>query len=313
MLQQTQVVTVIPYYRRFMERFPTLASLAAASEDEVLSLWSGLGYYARGRNLLKAAQVISTEFSGHFPATIDTLNQLPGIGRSTAAAILALTWDQHHAILDGNVKRVLARFHMVNGWPGASSVEQQLWQLAEQHTPSHRCGDYTQAIMDLGATVCRRSRPSCELCPLQTDCRAHLNDCTADYPAAKPKKQRRERQTHMLVITRDETEILLERRPPTGIWGGLWCLPELPELPDPISRWAAQQFGVKIKFQRSLASVKHSFSHFDLTIKPLVYQAIDSGQLVMDNPDQLWYNALPATDIGVSAAVKKIIDAYFRE
>lgn len=324
MLQQTQVSTVIPYYQKFLQRFPNLERLANAETDEVLALWSGLGYYARGRNLHKAAQVIRDSHDGRFPDDLETLTSLPGIGRSTAAAILALTWDQHQTILDGNVKRVLARYHAVPGWPGTSNVQKQLWQLAEAHTPERRCGDYTQAIMDLGATVCRRSQPLCQACPVNTDCQAFRSDTVTNYPEAKPKKARPRRNAHMLVITNKCHQILLEKRPPTGIWGGLWSLPELTELPASLADWSLEHYGIKIEKFQALENVDHSFSHFDLTISPLICHTRGTGERVMDKPSQLWYNAVPTntgeighpsgpqTQPGMATAVKKIITAYQR-
>jgi len=312
MLQQTQVATVIPYYERFLERFPDLASLASASGDDVLALWSGLGYYARGRNLHKAARAIRDDHAGQFPDELETVMQLPGIGRSTAAAILALTWNQRQTILDGNVKRVLTRYHAISGWPGTRIVEQQLWRLADVHTPAIRCADYTQAIMDLGATVCRRSKPQCDRCPLQQECQAYQHNTVSAYPSPRPKKARPHKHTNMLVITRESGEILLEKRPPIGIWGGLWCLPELTSLPTALSDWGLQYCGIKISQSQQLAAVEHSFSHFDLTITPLVCRATTAGERVMDNPDQLWYNPGPAATVGMAAAVKKIIHAYLQ-
>ena len=221
MLQQTQVATVIPYYLAFMQRFPNVQSLASAPTDDVLSHWSGLGYYARARNLQKAAQAVVHEHDGEFPQDQQQLEALTGIGRSTAAAILAQAYDIRAAILDGNVKRVLARYHAVPGWPGQTAVQQQLWQFAEQHTPNERIRDYTQAIMDLGALVCTRSRPSCERCPLQTNCLAYARSETALYPGSKPKKAKPEKTTWMLILEDNDGRVLLQRRPPSGIWGGL--------------------------------------------------------------------------------------------
>jgi len=312
MLQQTQVATVIPYYERFLDRFPDLVTLANAAEDEVLALWSGLGYYARGRNLHKTARVIRDDHAGQFPENLETVLQLPGIGRSTAAAILALTWNQRQTILDGNVKRVLTRYHAISGWPGIRNVEQQLWQLADTHTPHNRCADYTQAIMDLGATVCRRSRPDCDRCPLQPGCLAHLDNTVSDYPSPKPKKIRPHRHTNMLVVVRESGEILLEKRPPTGIWGGLWCLPELNSLPVSLSDWGRQRYGINIDQRQNLDAINHSFSHFELTITPLICRATDSVEQLMDNPDRLWYNPVPATTVGMATAVTKVIRAYLQ-
>lgn len=312
MLQQTQVTTVIPYYLQFMLRFPTVKSLAKASVDDVLARWSGLGYYARGRNLHKAAQIIMSEHQGQLPNQLDQLIALPGIGRSTAAAVLALTWDLPETILDGNVKRVLARYHMVEGWTGSAQTLKKLWQLAEDHTPQSRNADYTQAIMDLGATVCVRSRPQCNLCPLKQNCQARITGSVDQYPAAKPRKNKPQRQTFMLLIANHDGELLLEKRPPTGIWGGLWSLPEAAELPDQVTTETAQIAGHAIHRTSAdpLNPIKHSFTHFDLTISPTCYQLESAGNQVMDNPNQLWYNPGRDTELGISSAVKKVIHAY---
>ena len=227
MLQQTQVATVIPYYRRFMQAFPELHTLASAPLDRVLEHWSGLGYYSRARNLHKAAGIIADEHGGQFPDEFEQLMALPGIGRSTAGAILAQALDQRHAILDGNVKRVLCRYHAVDGWPGTTTVQKQLWQFAEQHTPDKRIADYTQAMMDLGATLCTRASPQCAQCPLQSDCEANVTDQVKQYPLPRPRKKLPVKAARLLILTDAASgSILLEKRPPTGIWGGLWSLPE---------------------------------------------------------------------------------------
>ncbi|HET8551115.1 MAG TPA: A/G-specific adenine glycosylase, partial [Gammaproteobacteria bacterium] len=228
MLQQTQVATVIPYFKRFMARFPDLATLAAAPLDDVLALWSGLGYYARARNLHRAAQSAVAEYGGELPASLDELMAFPGIGRSTAGAILSLSRGQRHPILDGNVKRVLARFHAIAGWPGDKRVADRLWEFAESHTPVADCAAYTQAIMDFGATVCTRRNPACDICPMSANCEAYALGRQHDFPAPRARRGYPERNVRVLVIEA-EGAVLLEKRPPTGIWGGLWSLPELPE------------------------------------------------------------------------------------
>ena len=227
MLQQTQVATVIPYYERFLQRFPTLPELAAAALDDVLAQWAGLGYYARARNLHRAARLVAERFAGELPTTLDELIALPGIGRSTAGAILSLSQGQRHAILDGNVKRVLARYHAVEGWPGLPAVQAELWRLAEAHTPQARVAAYTQAIMDLGATLCMRARPACTVCPLAADCAACRTGTQAKYPGARPKRARPQRRAAAVVVLDEAGGVLLERRPERGVWGGLYCLPEL--------------------------------------------------------------------------------------
>ncbi|MGB1880849.1 MAG: A/G-specific adenine glycosylase, partial [Gammaproteobacteria bacterium] len=227
MLQQTQVQTVVPYFIAFTERFPSLPALAAADIDAVLHLWSGLGYYSRARNLHRAARLVVEQHDGELPDSVEALEALPGIGRSTAAAIVAQAWDRPAAILDGNVKRVLARYHAEPGWPGDSAVLRRLWTLAEAHLPTTRACDYTQAMMDLGATVCTRSRPACPACPLREDCSARASDSQTRYPGPRPRRTLPERQTTFLILIDDHNRLLLERRPPAGIWGGLWCFPEL--------------------------------------------------------------------------------------
>ncbi|MGB5257277.1 MAG: A/G-specific adenine glycosylase, partial [Woeseiaceae bacterium] len=226
MLQQTQVQTVIPYFERFMQRFASIDALASADQDDVLHHWSGLGYYARARNLHRAARMIVSEHGGVFPDDIDAVTELPGIGRSTAGAILSLSRDQRHPILDGNVKRVLTRHAAIEGWPGKTAVLKALWALADRHTPDDRVAAYTQAIMDLGATLCTRSSPAGARCPVMGDCTAYAPDTVTLYPGRKPKKEKPLRTTTML-IARTEARVYLERRPEAGIWGGLWSLPEL--------------------------------------------------------------------------------------
>ena len=224
MLQQTQVAAVIPYFQRFVARFPDLRSLAAADQDEVLSLWSGLGYYARARNLLRCAQLLLSEHGGEFPQDPRLLETLPGIGRSTANAIVAQSYGSRWPILDGNVKRVLARHAGVSGWPGRSEVSAQLWRIADQRTPQTDLANYTQAIMDLGASCCRLRNPGCERCPVAEDCVARMDGRIAELPTARPKRERPHRIQYLQIWT-GNGEILLQRRPPSGIWGGLWCPP----------------------------------------------------------------------------------------
>ena len=226
MLQQTQVKTVIPYYQNFLNHFPSISALAVSTLDEVLAQWAGLGYYSRGRNLHKAASEIMLKHKGVFPDNYDAVLALPGIGPSTAGAILAQAMGQRHAILDGNVKRVLSRYHAIDGWYGVSKVSQLLWDKSRLHTPSERLADYTQAIMDMGATLCVRSSPVCSDCPLSKNCEAYKTNTVAMYPARKPKKVMPVKRVKMLIINNNQGSVLLERRPPTGIWGGLWSLPE---------------------------------------------------------------------------------------
>lgn len=307
MLQQTQVGTVIPYYERFMRRFPSIGTLAAAPLDEVLHHWSGLGYYARARNLHRAAQAVMQQHGGRFPETIDQLRALPGIGRSTAGAILALARDQRHPILDGNVKRVLARVHAVAGWPGEAAVERKLWSLAEQHTPGLRVADYTQAIMDLGATVCRRARPLCEACPLASLCTALQHGRQAEFPAARPKRARPRRRTRMLLLRDPDGAVLLERRPLQGIWGGLWCPPELGE--ESAANWTRRTLGAGVDPAPPLPLVHHGFTHFELEIEPVPARLRAPPGAVMEPERWVWYNARSPARLGLAAVVSRLIEA----
>lgn len=305
MLQQTQVATVIPYFDRFMASFPDIAALANAGIDDVLHHWSGLGYYARARNLHKAAGLIRDNYDGEFPATYESVVALPGIGRSTAGAILALSKNERHAILDGNVKRVLARFHAMGGWPGTSSVADSLWQFAERHTPQSRVADYTQAMMDLGATVCTRTRPKCTDCPLAAECVAHATGLVADYPGKKSKKAKPLRKTHMAMV-HSNGAIYLERRPAAGIWGGLWSFPEL-DIADKLAIWCEDQFGAyPIEIER-WDVVRHSFTHFDLDIEPIAMRVNRSSSKVEDGEDHVWYDIDSPQKLGIAAPINGLI------
>jgi A/G-specific adenine glycosylase len=307
MLQQTQVGTVIPYFERFMARFPDIATLAAAPADEVLHAWSGLGYYARARNLHRAAQVIMAAHAGRVPEEHAALCALPGIGRSTAGAILAQAFGQRHAILDGNVKRVLARLHAVEGWPGSPPVEQRLWSLAEMHTPAARVADYTQAMMDLGATLCRRARPACGDCPAAGLCQARALARQADFPAPRPRRIRPLRQMRMLLLRDVSGAVLLQRRLAQGIWGGLWCPPELGA--EPAADWVRRTLGASIEAGETLATVRHGFTHFELEIEPVVARLASSVDAVMEPDRWVWYNAASPAKLGVAAVVSRLIRA----
>ncbi|MBT8088188.1 MAG: A/G-specific adenine glycosylase, partial [Gammaproteobacteria bacterium] len=285
MLQQTQVQTVIPYFERFVASFPNVTALADAAQDEVLHHWSGLGYYARARNLHRAAKIVRDEHYGVFPDDLDAVMALPGIGRSTAGAILSLAFDQWHPILDGNVKRVLSRHDAIDGWPGKSAVSKALWSLAEVRTPQKRSGDYTQAIMDLGATLCTRSQPACERCPVVNDCKAHEAGATALYPGRKARKAKPLKQTTML-IARTESSVYLERRPEAGIWGGLWSLPELGE--RTIEGWCRDELAVSVSETESWQPLRHSFSHFDLDIQPILVRVEPPLSKVADCDGTAW-------------------------
>ncbi|EKN4688512.1 A/G-specific adenine glycosylase [Yersinia ruckeri] len=309
MLQQTQVATVIPYFQRFLARFPDVRILAAAPLDEILHLWTGLGYYARARNLHKAAQTIVAKHQGEFPTTFDEITDLPGIGRSTAGAILSLALGQHFPILDGNVKRVLARCYAVDGWPGKKEVEKRLWQLSEEVTPAKGVGQFNQAMMDLGAMVCTRSKPKCELCPLNTGCIAYANHSWSQYPGKKPKQTIPEKTAYFLLIQND-TQVWLEQRPPVGLWGGLFCFPQFSERED-LSRWL-QQRGMPEKNLQQLTAFRHTFSHFHLDIVPMWLNAATlSG--CMDEGAGLWYNLAQPPSVGVAAPVERLLQQLTKQ
>lgn len=308
MLQQTQVATVIPYFERFMAAFPDVLALADADIDAVLRLWSGLGYYARARNLHRAAAVIRDRYDGVFPTDFAAVQGLPGIGRSTAGAILAQACGQRHAILDGNVKRVLARYHAVAGWPGEAAVAAQLWEYAERHTPSAQSADYTQAIMDLGATVCTRARPACADCPLRADCVARRSGTVRDYPSARPRRVLPVRATHMLLLRNVRGDVLLQRRPPSGIWGGLWSFPELDDI-DAVADWCRRMLGHDVERLERWPSLRHTFSHFHLDITPwLVAVRENAAAAVMEAQPTVWYNTRSETDRGLAAPVIRLLE-----
>jgi len=307
MLQQTQVKTVIPYYRRFMQRFRGVRALADAPVDEVMHLWTGLGYYARARNLHRAAQVIRDEHGGRFPRDIELLTSLPGVGRSTAGAILALSAGQHHAILDGNVKRVLTRFHAVEGWPGETAIARELWALSERFTPARRCADYTQAIMDLGATVCTRSRPACDACPVAAGCQGRAQGSPEAYPTPKPRASLPVRETVMLVLEDPKGRVLLERRPPVGLWGGLWSLPECAPGTD-VRAWCRERLGLAVGECGERPGLRHTFSHFHLDIRVLHARAVCADLGVMEADGRVWYNTRRPDARGLSAPVKRLLD-----
>jgi len=305
MLQQTQVATVIPYYQRFMQSFPEIQALADAPQDAVLHHWSGLGYYARARNLHKAAGIIRDEFEFRFPSDFDDVVALPGIGRSTAGAILSLALGQRHAILDGNVKRVLARYFGIEGWPGKQSVAKEFWQRASDNTPQDSVGDYNQAMMDLGATVCVRSKPLCTSCPLQSGCEAFNTDRVADLPGRKPKKAKPLRQTHMLIAQCGD-ELFLERRPPSGIWGGLWSFPEM-STTEEATDWCQRHLSSQPQSVNQLETVRHSFSHFDLDILPILVRVSEASSKVADEELSHWYRMDKPSPLGLAAPVQKLM------
>lgn len=307
MLQQTQVRTVIPYFQSFVESFPDVRTLAAADLDEVLRCWAGLGYYARARNLHRAAQEMCERFQGRLPDTPDTLMELPGIGRSTAGAILALSADRAVPILDGNVKRVLSRYHAVHGWPGDRRVETELWRLSASHVPQRRAGAYTQAIMDLGATLCTRTGPICNDCPLEATCEARRLGIQTQLPDRKPRRALPTRSTIFALIENRRGEILLERRPPTGIWGGLWSLPECPPERE-VSDWLQERFGWAADTIRARPVLRHTFTHFHLDIRPVRVRLRGDGRRVSDSGDMVWLKPAADSPIGMAAPVKKLIN-----
>jgi A/G-specific adenine glycosylase len=305
MLQQTQVSAVIPYYQRFMTRFPDIAALAGASEDHVLEHWSGLGYYSRARNLHAAAKQIMNLHEGRFPQNVELIEALPGIGRSTAAAIASFAFGQRHAILDGNVKRVLARCFGIDGWPGQPAVEKRMWLLAETLLPEEGIEAYTQGIMDLGATLCSRSKPSCPACPYVDVCVAHAESRVAELPTSKPRKTIPEKKTVMLLLL-SGNEILLEKRPPTGIWGGLWSLPEIDVGADALKA-VRERFGLEAAILSApMVPFSHTFSHFRLEITPQPVHV--SKSLHAEESGRLWLDREEALGAALPAPVRKLLE-----
>lgn len=306
MLQQTQVTTVIPYFERFMESFPNVEALAQAGEDDVLHHWSGLGYYSRARNLHKAAKMVVDRFKGEFPQSVEGLTELPGIGRSTAGAIASISMNIRAPILDGNVKRVLARCFAISGWPGQSVVAKRLWELAEQLTPYERVADYSQVMMDLGAMVCTRTKPTCRLCPLQKECLAHKTGEETRYPESKPKKIKPERAVRMLIVVNQFGEVLLEKRPPTGIWGGLWGLPEIP-VDKELKSSAHNKVGLELGDFEEWQPFRHTFSHYHLDITPVKTFAQTNSAIVNDGTRWHWFQPDQPSELGLPAPVQKLL------
>lgn len=304
MLQQTQVKTVIPYYERFIKHFPTVEKLANADEDTVFHYWSGLGYYRRARHLHLTAKKIAHEFSGQFPDELSELEKLPGIGRSTASAILSIAFKKKATILDGNVKRVITRFHALTEWMD----DKKLWPIAEQYTPHQRCDDYTQAMMDLGATICIRGTPHCQPCPLKNHCLAHQQGIEKTLPAKKASKTLPVRTTSLLIFKNNAT-ILLEKRPTTGVWAGLYCPPETSEpiSEDDIRMLCKQRFGLRIKKITTKATFRHTFSHYHLEITPIILHVSHDQTKIMDDPQQIWYKLSDSPKIGLPAPIKKLL------
>ncbi|MDP1557976.1 MAG: A/G-specific adenine glycosylase [Nitrosomonas sp.] len=307
MLQQTQVATVIPYYQRFMQRFPTCQSLALAPLDDVLALWSGLGYYARARHLHQAARSVMQDYHGNFPQQQELIQQLPGIGRSTAAAIAVFAFGERCAILDGNVKRVFARYAGIGGYPGTVKIQNLLWQKAHEYLPERNARQpieiYTQALMDLGATVCTRSKPLCTACPLQQDCVGFRENRVAQFPAPKPHKSQPKKETLFLMLL-NQKQILLEKRPTTGVWGGLWCPPEIMAGED-IARYCAQQYGLDARLVADMPPLDHTFTHFKLRIHPQLCHVVSAAA----SPQQhtRWMTLEQALQAAIPTPVRKLL------
>jgi A/G-specific adenine glycosylase len=304
MLQQTQVSTVIRYFERFMQRFPDVRTLADAPADEVLHLWTGLGYYARARNLQRTAQRVRDLHGNVFPETLDALMELPGIGRSTAGAILALSSGARHPILDGNVKRVLARHSAIDGAPDDADTLARLWELAEQNTPRVEVATYTQAIMDLGATLCTRAKPRCAECPIASDCRARIAGRTAELPMKKRQRAARKSRRAVMVVARHGGAVLLVRRPPSGIWGGLWCLPEFGDRAGAASFVKRELTSARLA-RVPLPVIEHTFTHFDLVITPLLADC--RGSAGVAEPGALWYDLSEPARVGLPAPIKTLL------
>jgi A/G-specific adenine glycosylase len=308
MLQQTQVATVIPYFNTFMTTFPTVEQLAEAPMDHVLQHWSGLGYYARARNVHKTAQKIAE--LGAFPNSLAELVALPGIGQSTAGAILSIAFNNSHPILDGNVKRVLTRFKAISGWSGESLVNKQLWTISTELTPINRVADYTQAMMDLGATVCKRSQPKCAICPLTDYCLARLNNSVSDYPAPKPRKALPIK-TRVFLLLKNDQEILLERRPPAGIWGGLWSVPEFDSIGDALG-WCKTK-NINVIKQQIQPTQRHTFSHFHLDYTPLIATIKNPANNVMEGNHSVWYKSEQANNLAMATPIKRLLQQLTQE
>lgn len=307
MLQQTQVAVAAPYFERFVSKLPGLAALAAVSQDEVLALWSGLGYYARARNLHAAAKICVEQHGSELPRDAEALRALPGIGRSTAGAILAQAWGERAAILDGNVKRVLCRVHGVEGWPGTPAIEKKLWTIAELLLPDSRLADYTQAQMDFGATLCTRADPACVRCPIQQGCIAFHEARTAELPSPKPGKPLPQRTAHMLVIEDEMGQVLLQRRPPTGVWACLWSLPEQADTGE-ARRWFEHHIEGNFERLQPGEPVLHGFSHYRLQILPHRVSGVRARDVIGDNDDLRWTPRLELADIGLPAPVRRLLE-----
>jgi len=304
MLQQTQVATVIPYFQHFVASFPDIAALAAATEERVLALWSGLGYYSRARNLHRSAQLIAQRHEGKFPHRFDDMLALPGIGRSTAAAISALVFQQRQAILDGNVKRVLARHLAISGWTGDKKIEAELWRHAEARLPEQDIASYTQGMMDLGATLCSRSKPRCAECPVRDDCAAYRQGSVAQLPVPRTRRPVPEKHSTFLLLL-NGADILLEKRPGSGIWGGLWCPPQFDDVEEALS-YCARQYATEASQAIEMPKFSHSFTHFKLHISPL-HVRLEHLPLRAQQANSQWLNVNAALQAAIPAPVRKML------
>lgn len=309
MLQQTQVKTVIPFYQRFMQRFPSVISLANADIDDVLHLWTGLGYYARARNLHKAAQQVRDIHNGVFPNTLEEMVGLPGIGRSTAGAVLSIACGKSISILDGNVKRVLTRYLGIEGWPGTKAIESQLWQFADAFTPSEHADLYTQAIMDLGATVCTRSKPACDTCPMQKTCLAYAQGSQTQLPTRKPKKAIPTKSTIML-LPMWQQQVQVYKRPSTGIWGGLYGLHEIDHLDELSDKLIG--LGFPAYQSEEMTPFRHTFSHFHLEIQPILIHLGSAPVDAVMESDILWYDLKSPQNVGLAAPTTKLFSTLVK-
>lgn len=310
MLQQTQVATVIPYFERFIQNFPNIEALALAPLDDVLHFWSGLGYYARARNLHKTAVLIVEKYKGSLPKSVIELTELPGIGRSTAGAIVSLSMQQPAPILDGNVKRVLSRFFIVEGWTGGAATLKKLWELSERFTPNSNAHHYNQAMMDLGATVCTRSKPACGQCPLNEGCEALKQGRVLELPTPKKKVKLPAKKRFWLVIKNDN-KLMLEQRPPTGLWGGLWAFPEFNEHTDLVE--ACDKLGVDLATAKTWDEKRHTFSHYHLDYTVIICSKQLRLQQIQETGKTRWYQADERVKIGLPKPVSELLTALSNE
>ncbi len=304
MLQQTQVATVIPYYERFVARFPDVGALARASEEEVLALWSGLGYYARARNIHRAAREVVERHAGRFPASFEEIARLPGIGRSTAGAIAAFASGERRAILDGNVRRVLARHAGIPGDASSAGVALRLWEAAEARLPRQGIEPYTQGMMDLGAGVCLPRNPHCLLCPVNADCVARNENRIDELPGRRPRVQPPRRRIAMLVVV-SRGEVLLEKRPSRGIWGGLWSLPEADAAERPEAA-LARDWGIEAASVEPLEPFEHAFTHFTLVVAPWRIR-VRTGTRVGEGKNAAWLALSDLAGAALPSPVRKLL------